>query len=380
MKIGEQQRGAARQKPSSKQYDVIVIGGGPAGASAASRLVQAGRCVLLLEQESIPRPKPCAGAVPKAALRAFPFSCEEAFVATVTAVGCAWREKEPRFVPVSPEVIVLVDRARFDAHLLAHCGAAVRDRSPVAALHPGSSGVIVEMEAGGSFTAADVVLACGAGSLLPESLGIPSSPAVPCLVVEMDAPSLLERLRGRPSFTFGLVPRGYFWLFPKGDRLSAGLFTARRGVPDLRGILRQALGRWGLPGEEAAVRAHPVPLYRPGWPRRAGRVLLAGDAAVLADPFLGEGIRHATHSGWLAAEAILQGRPELYPHWVEATIGRALRGARVMAHLAYALPRMAAWFLGTRPGLSTGFGHFFQGQLGYTGLLARLPLYLVQRT
>jgi hypothetical protein len=70
----------------------------------------------------------------------------------------------------------------------------------------------------------------------------------------------------------------------------------------------------------------------------------------------------------------------VYARWVEGTIGRTLRGARVLAGLAYVLPRLAAWFLGARPGLSAGFGRLFQGDIGYAGLIARLPLYLLQRS
>ncbi len=159
----------------------------------------------------------------------------------------------------------------------------------------------------------------------------------------------------------------------------AKLTSTRRRAPDLRAHLRQVLARWDLPAAEAVIRSCPVSLYRVGRPRRAGRVLLVGDAAALADPFLGEGIRHAIASGWLAAVTLLEGRPETSPGRVEAGVGRLLRAARLMAAVAYAFPRTAAWSLGTGRHWARPWGGSSRGSGGTPTCCGGCPCFSVAR-
>jgi flavin-dependent dehydrogenase len=112
----------------------------------------------------------------------------------------------------------------------------------------------------------------------------------------------------RVLIDWGTIPGGYAWVFPKGDTLSAGVI-AERGNPDLtRSYLNDFLSRIGLDRQEAVVvssghltrcRTRDSPLYR-------DRVLVAGDAAGLLDPWTREGISFALRSGTMAGRAAAQ--------------------------------------------------------------------------
>ena len=106
------------------------------------------------------------------------------------------------------------------------------------------------------------------------------------------------------GFDFGRVNGGYGWVFPKEGHMNVGLYTYRPDVKiTRRDLVDYAVRRIGIPGP---TRISGYPLGMGGWRYRpgSGRVLLAGDAAGLADPLLGEGLYHAIISGQRAAAAI----------------------------------------------------------------------------
>jgi flavin-dependent dehydrogenase len=108
-----------------------------------------------------------------------------------------------------------------------------------------------------------------------------------------------------PEFDFFLVPRGYGWIFPKGDHLNVGLYTSDSRIPVKREMLNEYVQRKLGHQVISEVSAHGLGFggwkYRP----RMNRVFLVGDAAGLAEPLLGEGICNAIASGQAAAKAIL---------------------------------------------------------------------------
>jgi flavin-dependent dehydrogenase len=119
--------------------------------------------------------------------------------------------------------------------------------------------------------------------------------------VPMHAPPPME-------VDFGVVEFGYGWLFPKGDHVNVGLYTNQSTVRLTRSALADyARAKLGTTDIEHVV-GHHVGLK--GWDGRLAtrRVVLAGDAAGLVDPLLGEGIHNAVASGQSAAAAIEKSR------------------------------------------------------------------------
>jgi flavin-dependent dehydrogenase len=168
-------------------------------------------------------------------------------------------------------------------------------------------------------------------------------------------------------FDFAALPRGYGWIFPKGSGASVGLGSLRAIVPALRRDVERYARDCGEPGTPARFLGGTIPVSRSG-PARSARILLAGDAAAVADPFTGEGIAQAMSSGRAAAETIaaeITGRGDRRAYAAEM---RRLRREQIagaaMARLLHAAPgvfyrRLLAQedvvrlFLGTLDGRAT---------------------------
>src|SRR4030095_2589686 len=147
----------------------------------------------------------------------------------------------------------------------------------------------------------------------------------------------------------GVRPGGYGWIFPKADHLSVGVgvFTRTAARRRLRDELSRYLHAVGLrEARVPGIRGAPIPV-RPRREVARGRVLLAGDAAGLADPLTGEGISFAILSGRLAAEALLGARldPGAAARAYHASPRRTILGDLCVA-------RGLAWVLYRRPGLT----------------------------
>ncbi len=367
------------------RWDAIVIGAGPAGATAARRLAAGGARTLLLERERLPRYKACGGGVPTRteALLGLPLeSVVEGVVDTieVSRFGTTWfRKRSPR--PLASMVM----RDRFDGWLAdaaTGAGAELRDGCAAQGVALRPDGVEVETP-GGRERGRWLLAADGATGAIARRCGFPIAGARSAAYeLEVAAPqAALERWRGAANVDVGYRPWGYGWVFPKAGSLSVGLVAApSRG----RGIRRQArryLDRLGLAEAELQrVAGHPIRYRRSrSEPVARGAALLLGDAAGLADEFTAEGIAYAVHSANLAAEAILGGDDPAaaYGAAVDREIQPELDAARTISRLYYFcvttwpwLARRASDIVGY---LWRAFFRVMRGESTYAAELGRVP-------
>ncbi len=328
--------------------DVVVVGAGPAGATAALALARGGVRVLIVERRPVPRDKTCGGGVVSRAFGALPRGVE-------LPVERRVRRVESRFVDAGATVVVerdeplvhLATRAALDLALVEAAraaGAELRAEVAVQRIESRADHVAVETTAGPIRTRW-VVGADGATGASARAAGWATGPPLaPALEAEIAVPpAVLERHADRARFDLGFPPGGYGWVFPKAAHLSVGVgvFARAAGRPRLRDQLARYLRALGLPDPGRHVRGAPIPLRpRPDGAAR-GRVLLAGDAAGLADPLTGEGISLAIRSGGLAGAALLatgldaEAGRRAYVGRLEREILRELRVARALAWVLY---------------------------------------------
>ena len=346
---------AARPAPAGgTAVDVAVVGAGPAGATAALVLARAGVAVALLDRAPLPRDKTCGGGVVARALDSLPPGIaipverrlgrvESRFSDTGVAVTVERTAPLVHMAMRAPLDLALAEAARAAGAVLHAPGALER-----VALSPDH----VRLETTrGLVRARFLVVADGATGLTARAAGWtePLS-TVPALEAEVEVPPrVLERFADRARFDLGTPAGGYGWIFPKADHLSVGVgvFTRSAARRRLRDELARYLHAVGL-GEASLrrVRGAPIPVR----PRRVvarGRVLLAGDAAGLADPLTGEGISLAIQSGRLAAESLLAARLDprsaarVYAASLHRSVLRDLRIARGLAWVLYGRPALA---------------------------------------
>lgn len=291
-----------------RKLDAVVVGAGPAGCAAAFDLARANLDVLLLDRRSFPRVKPCAGALTVKAVGALRFSIEPVVRSVVTDL-VSGREltQSTRFSSPRP-ISVMTVREELDAFVLGRtlrAGARFAKIGRITEVLETRESVTVATADGSRFKARFLIGADGANSTVRRLSGIP--PTELGFAIEGQVAHVAGTVADNHTvrLDFGILPRGFGWVFPKGDHLNVGLYTydARFSLfaQQLRWYAQTSLGRAGI--------SHIVgcPIGMGGWagkPRR-GRVFLVGDAAGLCEPVLGEGIYYAIRSGQIAAASIL---------------------------------------------------------------------------
>ncbi len=355
-------------------WDAIIVGAGPAGASAAYFLGEAGLHALVLERESLPRDKPCGGAVPRSALARFPFRFEPVIEDAVTTVRYAWLAEE-RTMTLPDAPVVMVRRREFDAHILAHARADVRDRTAAAEAFAEGDTIRVCAEDGTTFAGRYLLIAEGSTGTLAARLGLAfGRPRAPTLQANVPMAQAAGDWRGTALFQFGALPGGYIWAFPRRGSLSVGIVEFRPGRRPLRKALESEMARLGIATDGVRWRGHPLPVFAGRRALGQGRILLLGDAAGLVDPLLGEGIRYAIRSGQIAADVVRHGlRADAYSQRVAREMGRSLQRAREIAGLFYRFPRLA-YRIATRDGRGTRWmTDVLAERSDYVSISLRLP-------
>src|SRR3954462_13892176 len=300
-----------------QHYDALVVGGGPAGSTAAIRLADAGARVLLVDRATFPRDKPCGGGLTTRAFQQCPVDPTPVVEEEVDVVELRFRYDDS-VVRTSPSpVIRMTQRRRLDAFLLDAArarGVEVREGTTID-VTDAPADVVVGADGANGTTAR----AFGLGDGIVH--GVAYEGNVPYGVVSR------ERYSGRAVVEPGEIPGGYGWVFPKGDHVNVGVGAWQAEGPRIREHLARVCEAPGLdPAQLGSMRGPRLPLRR-GSTRLAGdRALLVGDAAGLIDPVSGDGMYECFVSSKLAAEAILNGRLDAYPASLDAALGR-LHGA-----------------------------------------------------
>jgi geranylgeranyl reductase family protein len=368
-------------------FDALVVGGGPAGSTAARELAASGARVLVVDREAFPRYKACGGGIPLRTERLLPFPIDSVVEDAVSLLEVSyqgrWRFRKDSGRPFAHMVM----RDRFDALLLAQAeraGAQFRGGSPVRALHDGPDGLAIETADGFRASGRYLVCADGAHSPVGRMAGLGTDLAeVAAWEVEVRGGPAATRYRGRALIDLGYRPWGYAWLFPKADVLSFGVVVPPGQASTMKGHVRRFIDRLGFGGAEVAIaRGHKVRLRRGGERIAAGRVLLAGDAAGLADEFTEEGISYAVESGRLAARNVLRalggdGCLDRYATDIDREILPELKGARLIAHMFYGMlgraPRPWLFAASHTPMLWDAFFAVQKGESTYAREVARFP-------
>ncbi|MEU2184450.1 geranylgeranyl reductase family protein [Streptomyces thermolilacinus] len=298
---------------SENVWDVVVVGAGPAGASAAYAAAVAGRRVLLLEKAELPRYKTCGGGIIGPSRDALPPGFELPLRDRVHAVTFALNGRFARTRRSKRMLFGLVDRPEFDQRLVEHAreaGAEVRTGVAVARVEqhgaavPDRRTVAVVLADGETVLARSVVGADGSASRIGAHVGVKTDQVDLGLEAEIPVPpSVAEDWAGRVLIDWGPMPGSYGWVFPKGDTLTVGVISARGEGAATRRYLDDFVARLGLAGFEPAISSgHLTRCRSDDSPLSRGRVIVCGDAAGLLEPWTREGISFALRSGRLAGE------------------------------------------------------------------------------
>jgi geranylgeranyl reductase family protein len=289
------------------QWDVAVIGAGPAGLAAASAAAATGARTVVLERAEHPRYKTCGGGLIGASLGAVDGQIDvpvrdQIRSATFTLRGgreFTREEKEP--------LLAMVLREEFDQALLRRAaaqGAVLRQRAPVRAIGQAGEVASARLADGSAVTAKVIVGADGSSGVTARHVGVRFEQVDLGLELELAvAPPVAREWAGRVLLDWGKIPASYGWVFPKGDRLTVGVIAARGNGDATREYLREFTSRLRL-GSFEVVRdsGHLTRCRSDDSGLRRGRVIVAGDAAGLLDPWTREGISFALRSGALAGE------------------------------------------------------------------------------
>ncbi len=368
-------------------YDAVVVGTGPAGASAAYELAQGGARVLLLEKARLPRYKPCGGGITPRARAVSPLASRAASATQEAGADSILLAHEQRTLSgLVPDSLVLVMRDQFDATLTEYAVAAgteLRDGTTLTGLERAGAGL--RLVAGNeTITTRYLIGADGATGMTARLAGFQpvADNGAPAIEVELTvSASTQARYENTTLIDIAAVRGGYAWVFAKGEHLSVGvagfLPGGRRSV---RAGLTQFLQSYPdlAQGRVRLRRGHIIPLAGQRPTRCRGPVVLAGDAAGLADPLTGEGISYALASGRRAGVAVLDalhekpGALRRYDRFLERTLGVDMRYARYFAALAYRYPGPLMRVLAAYPGLQDVAAAAIGGALTYRTLLTRV--------
>lgn len=340
--------------------DVIVVGGGPAGATAARTLARGGARVTVLDRATFPRNKPCGGGLTSRAVERFPHLRDALPRISTHAIRRIYMEGpggESVAIETKRPTVLMVRRLEFDALLVSlarEAGAEVVEGVDIVRAFDDGARVRLEARDGRTFDAPIVVAADGVYSVVARRLGL--NPGWPRDRVALDmmeeTPHASLRATDDRTLWVSFAPgggHGYGYIFPKTGFVNVGIgFVLSSYTSDIAGHPAQVHDRFvatlcdrglldGAPDPDRFT-PYQVPVGGPLRETARGRVLLAGDAGGFVNGFSAEGIFFAMVTGELAGQAILAGPARAARRYQRAwrrEIGAEMRDARFLSQFLF---------------------------------------------
>jgi len=336
-------------------YDLIIVGGGPAGSAAGRIAGKAGLKTLLLEKEIFPRYKPCGGALSDHAISHFDFEFpDELIEKELYGARICYRDRViERYKDY--RIAVTITRSKLDNFLLSKAqesGIEILQGEKVISVSNEDDHVQVKTK-NSSYESRFVIIATGSQGTLKNIVRRKDSKKEygVCIVTEVaeDDEKIDDYIRDSIEMRFGVAGMGYGWIFPHDKHYSVGIGGLASLLSDPNSAMREYLEDNGFT-EKYRFNGHVIPCG--GYKRRITdqRILLSGDAAGFVDAFSGEGLAYAIRSGQIAAEVVsetlLSGNKDLthlgeYEKRCDLEFGEHLKYSLVFAKMMHNFPEVS---------------------------------------
>jgi geranylgeranyl reductase family protein len=366
---------------SKSSYDVIIVGSGPAGATAAYFLAINGVKPLIIEKKRFPRYKTCGGGVVSRVKDLLPFDLDEVLEtscmqAEVYDKGSRLHFSSERVYPI----IMMTMRENFDSFLLSKAieqGAVLKDKCEVRDFKITGNGI--EINAGAeNFISKFVIAADGSNGIFSKRFNsIDDVVRLPALEYEIFTDiDTYARFCNKARFDFGFPENGYGWVFPKKDHLSVGVVGMTKINCNLNEVFSKYINQLRIIEIlNSEKHGYTIPILKRKKVFNHAGILFTGDAAGFADPIIGEGISGAILSGRLAAESIISANFDekkaafLYNRAIYGTLMKEYRSAKVISTLIYNYPKLRSFlFRSYGQKIAEIITDIFSGKLKYSTL------------
>lgn len=343
-----------------QNYDVLIIGGGPAGSTLAYSLKKSGLKIGVLDKQAFPRQKICAGWVTPEVMRVLNIDLDDYADGRILQKISGFKisqlgQKQVESNYPGEPVSYGIRRIEFDDYLLKRCGAELILQEAFKEMEKNDDGWLVNNK-----YQAKLVIGAG-GHYCPVARAIGSKGVSELAVIAQEAEFEMSAQQKQncnikeevPELFFMPDLMGYGWVFRKGDYLNIGL--GREDKSKLSGHVKNFCDFLSSQGKipsdiTAKYNGHAYLLYNHAVREMiADHVLLIGDSAGLAYPQSGEGIRPAVESAMLAADVIRacdgvysKNKLQVYDDVMQQRFGERLPGPDAMERLPMFVKRLFA--------------------------------------
>jgi len=358
------------------KYDSIVVGLGPAGATAVYEMSKRGYNILAFDKQKHPRYKPCGGGLSARIEKIIDSDFKNIVEREINKVNFVVRGAGEIHAVSKNTIVFMVMRNMFDNFLIEkarNLGAEIHETEKVVRLEERENYVVVVTEKNKYFS--DFVIgADGISNTVANSIGLkPNKRNAVVIEAEIKVKEkLFKKLNREMFFDFGYIPYGYAWIFPKAHHLSIGAGGIKKIIKNPKPYYLDFLSKYEIIDEIETKQEYiyTIPVFNGKSKLTTSRTILIGDSAALVNPFLGEGIYYAIRSGQIAAEVIdgvfnHRNKITAYQEYIEKEIYRDFEYSQKIGDFFYRFPKIGYKILKSYPEYYEVIFEVLRGDLEY---------------